>query len=99
MLADAGVKYFSIGPNGGHRIGYTLQQWGDKAVLLGHALGQAEGALLDPAARGYYPRLHHARAGRSTWSLPERRATGDYPYDMIQVALLPGRQRRARAAS
>lgn len=29
-LAQAGVRYFSIGPNLGHRIGYTLKTWGDK---------------------------------------------------------------------
>src|SRR3990172_255616 len=29
-LAHSGVKYFSIGPNHIHRIGYTLADWGDK---------------------------------------------------------------------
>jgi alpha-mannosidase len=29
-LARSGVKYFSIGPNRTHRIGYTLSQWGDQ---------------------------------------------------------------------
>jgi hypothetical protein len=29
-LAQSGVKYFSIGPNAGHRIGNTLSAWGDK---------------------------------------------------------------------
>jgi len=30
VLAQSGVKYFSVGPNRGHRIGYTLSSWGDK---------------------------------------------------------------------
>ncbi len=29
-LAWSGVRFFSIGPNRGHRIGYTLAEWGDK---------------------------------------------------------------------
>ena len=29
-LAWSNVRYFSIGPNRGHRIGYTLSEWGDK---------------------------------------------------------------------
>lgn len=29
-LAWSGVRFFSIGPNRGHRIGYTLSEWGDK---------------------------------------------------------------------
>lgn len=29
-LSQSGVKFFSIGPNRGHRIGYTLSEWGDK---------------------------------------------------------------------
>ncbi|MCC6142416.1 MAG: hypothetical protein IT368_01290, partial [Candidatus Hydrogenedentes bacterium] len=30
VLAQSGVKYFSVGPNRGHRIGFTLSEWGDK---------------------------------------------------------------------
>jgi len=30
VLAQSGVKYFSVGPNGGDRIGHTLSAWGDK---------------------------------------------------------------------
>jgi hypothetical protein len=30
VFAKSGVKYFSVGPNRGHRIGYTLTEWGDK---------------------------------------------------------------------
>ncbi len=29
-FAQSGVKYFSIGPNGGDRIGHTAAAWGDK---------------------------------------------------------------------
>ena len=29
-LAQAGVKYFSIGPNGGERLGRTIVAWQDK---------------------------------------------------------------------
>ena len=30
-LAHSGVKFFSIGPNHIHRIGYTLADWGEPA--------------------------------------------------------------------
>jgi alpha-mannosidase len=29
-MAQSGVKYFSVGPNRGDRIGYVLKDWGDK---------------------------------------------------------------------
>lgn len=30
VLAQSGVRYFSIGPNRGHRIGHVLARWGDR---------------------------------------------------------------------
>jgi len=30
VLAQSGVKYFSLGTNTGHRIGTTIEKWGDK---------------------------------------------------------------------
>ncbi len=30
VLAQNGIKYLSIGPNFGHRIGYFLDEWGDR---------------------------------------------------------------------
>ncbi len=30
VLAQSGIRYFSIGPNHCHRIGHTLAEWGDR---------------------------------------------------------------------
>jgi len=30
VLSKSGVKYLSLGTNQGHRIGYTIREWGDK---------------------------------------------------------------------
>ncbi|MBC7350958.1 MAG: hypothetical protein H5U08_01260, partial [Thermogutta sp.] len=52
-LAQAGVRYFSIGPNGGHRIGHTLEVWGDKAFWWKSPSGQ-ERVLCWIPRRGYW---------------------------------------------
>jgi alpha-mannosidase len=92
VLADAGVKYFSIGPNPGDRIGATLAAWGDKPFywvspsgdrkilcwVAGMGYGWFHGANLQKM--GERPILDYVK------HLDE---TG-YPYDLVQVRYSTG---------
>ncbi|MHC4207684.1 MAG: polysaccharide lyase family protein, partial [Planctomycetota bacterium] len=52
VLAQSGVKYFSVGPNRGHRIGYTLSTWGDKPFYWQSPSGK-QSILCWVAGEGY----------------------------------------------
>jgi len=81
VLAQGGVKYFSIGPNSGHRIGYTLSQWGDKPFWWISPCGKYRVLV-------WIPRTGYWRGFRGEAQLLAylRRLEGtDYPYDLLQV--------------
>jgi len=81
VLAEAGVKYFSIGPNGGHRIGYTLQAWGDKPFWWQTPSGKDRVLVWIPRT-GYYRAF---TTGEQVVELVRRVEQSEYPYDLIQV--------------
>jgi hypothetical protein len=58
VLARSGVRYFSIGPNRGHRIGHMLEQWGDRPFWWVSPSGE-EKVLCWVHAEGYS--LFHTR--------------------------------------
>ncbi|HID77214.1 MAG TPA: hypothetical protein EYP56_14620 [Planctomycetaceae bacterium] len=81
VLSAAGVRYFSIGPNSGHRIGYTLQAWGDKPFYWVTPTG-GDRILCWIPRTGYY----RAITGQTqVLELVRRIEASGYPYDMIQV--------------
>ena len=59
-FAHSGVKYFSIGPNGGDRIGHTSGGLGRQTVLVDRPQRHGPGAGLDDGHR-LLPRLQFAR--------------------------------------
>jgi len=80
-LAQAGVKYFSIGPNGGHRIGNTLRVWGDKAFWWKGPDGGSRVLCWIPR-RGYW----RGFGGRDElMSYLKQLETEKYPFDMVQI--------------
>jgi alpha-mannosidase len=81
VLARAGVKYFSIGPNSGHRIGYTLQAWGDKPFWWITPSGE-ERILCWIPRTGYYRAITNEA---QVLELVRRADEAGYPYDLIQV--------------
>jgi len=89
-LAHSGVKYFSIGPNHVHRIGYTLADWGDRAFWWKSPSGERK--VLCWMAGKAYSWFHNGRLGeikgvepRAIFEyLSELDASG-YPYDMVQI--------------
>lgn len=89
-LAHSGVKYFSIGPNHCHRIGYTLAEWGDRPFYWVSPSGQ-ERVLCWMAGHAYswfHPGLMGTIKGVNPTAFFEylgELASEDYPYDMVQV--------------
>ncbi len=81
VLAESGVKYFSIGPNGGHRIGYTLSEYGDKPFWWRSPCGQHRVLCWIPRT-GYW-RGFRGEAG--LMSLLKQMGESDYPYDLVQI--------------
>ncbi len=85
VLAQNGVKYFSVGPNHCHRIGLTLDTWGDKPFYWVGPAGKHK-VLFWMHGKGYawylYERgLDEAKIFRY---LDKLMAEG-YPYDMLPV--------------
>jgi hypothetical protein len=84
VLAQSGVKYFSVGPNRGHRIGYTLSTWGDKPFYWQSPSGQHE--ILCWVAGEGYSFFHSGRLdGGRLLDYLNRLGESEYPYDMIQL--------------
>ncbi len=84
VLAQSGVKYFSVGPNRGHRIGYTLSTWGDKPFYWESPSGK-EDILCWVAGEGY-SFFHSGRLDSSKlFGYLKRLGDSEYPYDMVQL--------------
>ena len=84
VLAQSGVKYFAVGPNRGHRIGYTLSEWGDKPFYWQSPSGKEE--ILCWLAGEGYSLFHSGRldSGR-LFEYLKRLDDSKYPYDMVNV--------------
>jgi alpha-mannosidase len=102
-LAQAGVRYFSSGPNympnlkpdGGDRIGSTLVELGDRPFWWVSPSGR-ERLLMWVAGRGY-SWFHGANLGRTTdaaargvLDYSRELAEGGYPYEVVQVRYTVG---------
>ncbi len=81
VLAESGVKYFSIGPNGGHRIGYTLSEYGDKPFWWRSPGGRHR--LLCWIPRTGYWQGFRGEAG--LLNLLKQMEDSDYSYDIVQI--------------
>ncbi len=89
-LALGGVKYFSVGTNHCHRIGRTLEAWGDRPFRWVSPSGR-EKVLCWLAGKGYswfHPGLQgtirQTRPEAFFDYLAELEAAG-YPYDIVQL--------------
>jgi hypothetical protein len=80
-FAHSGVKYFSIGPNGGDRIGHTTEAWGDKPFWWIGPNGRDK-VLVWMTGTGYYQVFQSPEKLQSY--LAQLDAKG-YPYDFVQV--------------
>ena len=80
-FAHSGVKYFSIGPNGGDRIGHTIAARGDKPFYWIGPNGR-DRVLVWMTGTGYYQVFQSAQRLHQYLGQLEAKA---YPYDLVQV--------------
>ena len=80
-FAHSGVKYWSIGPNGGDRIGNTIAAWGDKPFWWIGPNGKDK-VLVWMTGTGYYRVFSSAN---NLMNYLGRLEQGGYPYDFVQV--------------
>jgi hypothetical protein len=97
-LAHSGVKYLSIAPNRGHRIGYALSEWGDKPFYWSSPSGEQR-VLCWMAGKGYswfhgawrgadtftYDHVDTALDGAKILSYLDELEQRGYPYDLVQL--------------
>ncbi|MCP4639510.1 MAG: hypothetical protein GY851_03715 [bacterium] len=84
-LAQSGVKYLSIGPNAGHRIGFTLSAWGDRPFYWVSPSGQ-EKVLCWVAAKAYsWYHRGPIKDGNKILGYLQDLDRDAYPYDIVQV--------------
>lgn len=91
-MAQSGVKYLSVGPNSGHRIGFTLADWGDKPFYWLTPDGKDK-VLCWVAGMGYswfhtglnYTAIQNKLKPERFFDYALRLEKADYPYDMVQV--------------
>jgi len=92
VLAQSGVTYLSIGPNFGHRIGYTLSTWGDKPFYWESPSGKGK-VLCWMAGMGYswfhtglnYTKIDRKLEATRIFDYLKRLEDKAFPYDIVQV--------------
>lgn len=91
-LAQSGVKYFSISPNPGDRIGFTIEQWGDKPFYWQSQSGKER--LLTWVAGESYASFHEGDLSKlgdeKLFKLLRKLDDGKYPYEIVQLPYTVG---------
>ena len=91
-LAHSGVKYFASAPNTGDRIGYVLQDWGDKPFYWKSQSGK-EKVLMWVAGSGYSS-FHEGDLTRlgdeKLLNLMRKLDDSGYPYEIFQLPYTVG---------
>jgi hypothetical protein len=83
VMAGSGVKYFSIGPNPGDRIGFTLNEWGDRPFYWVSPAGNQK-ILCWVHGRGYAS-FHRGplRDGERIFEYLHDLEETRFPYDLV----------------
>jgi len=90
VLAQSGVRYFSIGTNTGHRIGHLLETWADKPFWWVSPSGE-ERVLCWVAGRGYswfhsglgFKKVEKRLTEEPIFDYLQELEEADYPYDIV----------------
>jgi hypothetical protein len=91
-LAEGGVRYLSLGPNQGHRIGSFLSTWGDRPFWWEGPDGQGR-VLTWVHGAGYswfhtglgYERISTILEEENVFRYLDQLTAGDYPYDLAAL--------------
>ena len=87
MLAQSGVKYFASAPNNGDRIGYIIEQLGDKPFYWNSQSGKEK--ILFWVAGSSYSSFHEGSLGNlgpeKIMKLVRRLDQQGYPYEMYYL--------------
>ncbi len=91
-LAQSGVKYFSISPNPGDRIGFTIEQWGDKPFYWQSQSGKEK--VLTWVAGESYASFHEGDLSKlgddKIFKLLRKLDERKYPYEIVQLPYTVG---------
>jgi hypothetical protein len=91
-LAQSGIKYFAVGPNTGDRIGFTLEEWGDKPFYWVSESGK-EKVLMWVAGAGYSS-FHEGSLSNlgdeKIMTLARQLQEKNYPYEMVYLPYTTG---------
>jgi alpha-mannosidase len=86
-LAQSGLRHFAMAPNSGDRIGYVLQDWGDRPFYWVSQSGRD--SVLTWVAGASYSLFHEARirlfGEKRLFSLMRRLEEAAYPYVPVQL--------------
>lgn len=83
VLAQSGVKYLSMAPNGSVRIGYTRSAWDNRPFYWVSPCGRYK-VLCWQTGNAYYPAFHNVPELRD-FIYDFDRQNPDYPYNMIHL--------------
>ena len=92
VLAQSGIRYLSIGPNHGHRIGYILTDWADRPFYWVSPSGE-EKVMCWVAGKGYswfhtgldYSQIRNRLKETAIFQYLSELEASRYPYDMIAI--------------
>lgn len=91
-LAQAGVRYFSISPNPGDRIGFTIEQWGDTPFYWQSQSGKEK--VLTWVAGESYASFHEGDLSKlgddKIFKLLRKLDERKYPYEIVQLPYTVG---------
>ena len=91
-LVQSGVRYFSISPNPGDRIGFTLEEWGDRPFYWRSQSGNEK--LLTWVAGESYASFHEGDLTKlgddKVFKLLRKLDDRKYPYEIVQLPYTVG---------
>ncbi|MCP4640960.1 MAG: hypothetical protein GY851_11025 [bacterium] len=81
VLAQSGVRYLSLGPNSGHRIGYTRQAWDNRPFWWVSPSGRDK-ILCWQTDNSYHPTFANSEGLRAFLGRVDDQ-NANYPYDIL----------------
>lgn len=83
VLAQSGIRYFSLGPNSSHRIGYTRIAWDNRPFYWMSPCGRHR-VLCYQTGNSYHPAFRDAE-GLVKYLRQYEKENPDYPYEILHL--------------